>query len=106
MTITATPRAADELKNEVSQRQEGPSSVRVMVQSQCGCGAAHYAMGFDQPEEGDNQIDINGVTVLVDPESAPLLEGAQIDYVIGQLGEGGFSINSPNGGGCGCGGHH
>lgn len=108
MNITTTPRAADELKKAVAERPEveGPAAVRVMVQSQCGCGSAHYAMGFDQPQQDDATIDVGGITLLVDPNSAPFLDNAELDYVTGQLGEGGFAINAANGGGCGCGGHH
>ena|SRR5579875_1719965 len=106
MNITATPRAADELKKAVESRPEAPKDVRVMVQSFCGCGSAHYAMGFDEPQQDDARIDLGGVTLLVDPDSAEYLDNAELDWVTGQLGEGGFAINAANGGGCGCGGHH
>ena len=70
----------------------------------CGCGAAHYGMGLDNdftPE--DNVFDASGVRVVADGESAPLLEGAEIDYRDSLMGRG-FTIKNPNaGGGCGCG---
>ena len=103
MNITVTPRAADELKKAAETRAEGPETIRVMVQSQCGCGNAHFAMGFDAPEQDDNRIDLGGVTLLVDPNSAPFLEGAEMDYSDDLMGQG-FRINAA-GGGCGCGGH-
>ncbi|HZS93351.1 MAG TPA: iron-sulfur cluster assembly accessory protein [Chloroflexota bacterium] len=106
MNMTATPLAADELKKAVDARAEAPKDVRVMVQSFCGCGSAHYAMGFDDPQQDDTRIDINGVTVLVDPDSAEYLDNAALDFVTGHLGQGGFAIHSANGGGCGCGGGH
>lgn len=108
MNITVSPRAADELKKAVDSQdtEEVPNTVRVMVASQCGCGAAHFAMGFDQPEADDNAIDVGGVTLLVDPASAPFLENAEMDYSDDLMGKG-FRINSPGGGcGCGGGGHH
>ncbi len=107
MNITASPRAVEELKKaiESSRTEEGPETVRVMVQSQCGCGAAHFAMGFDDPEEGDNEIQLGGVTLLVDPDSAPFLDNAEMDYSDDLMGQG-FRINAPNTGGCGCGGGH
>lgn len=106
MNITVSPRAAEELKSAIESREgeEGPTAVRVMVQSQCGCGSAHFAMGFDEPEEGDNQIDLGGVTLLVDPYSAPFLDKAEMDYSDDLMGKG-FKINTPNGG-CGCGHQH
>lgn len=105
MNLITSPRAVDELKKvaEARRQQAVSDTVRVMVQSRCGCGAAHFAMGFDEPEEGDNRIDLGGVTLLVDPNSAPFLENAQMDYSDDLMGKG-FRINSPNGG-CGCGGH-
>ncbi|HLJ68633.1 MAG TPA: iron-sulfur cluster assembly accessory protein [Chloroflexota bacterium] len=109
MNVTVLPKASDELRKAVDERrqQNATDTIRVMVQSQCGCGKAHFAMGFDQPAEGDNQIDVNGVTLLIDPGSAPFLENAEIDYSDELMGRG-FQIHTANGGGCGCGGggHH
>jgi iron-sulfur cluster assembly accessory protein len=106
INLTASPRAVDELKKVADSRRQEQSTetVRVMVRSQCGCGAAHFAMGFDDPEEGDNRIDLGGVTVLIDPNSAPFLENAQVDYSDDLMGQG-FRINAP-GAACGCGGGH
>jgi iron-sulfur cluster assembly protein len=106
ITLNISPKAQDELKKAIESREEGPQTVRVMVQSRCGCGSAHFAMGFDDPEEEDNQIDVGGVTLLVDPDSAPFLDNAEMDYSDDLMGKG-FLINAPGaGGGCGCGGHH
>jgi iron-sulfur cluster assembly accessory protein len=46
------------------------------------------------------------VKFVVDPDSVPYLEGAEIDYSDGLMGKG-FTIANPNRttGGCGCGGH-
>lgn len=108
MNITISPRAVDELKKAAEARREeqGADTVRVLVQSQCGCGTAHFAMGFDAPEQDDDMIDLGGVTLVVDPTSAPFLENAEMDYSDDLMGQG-FRINAANGGGggCGCGGH-
>ena len=105
MNLNVTSRATDELKKASETRPESsPDTIRVMVASQCGCGNAHFAMGFDQPQADDNRIDLGGVTLLVDPDSAPFLEGAEMDYSDDLMGQG-FKINPVNGGGCGCGGH-
>ena len=107
MNMTVLPRASEELRKAVEQRRQEneTDTVRVLVQSQCGCGNAHFAMGFDEPAEGDNRIEVNGVTLLVDPNSAPLLDNAELDYSDDLMGQG-FKINAANaGGGCGCGGH-
>ncbi len=108
ITMNVSPKAQDELKKAIETREEGPQAVRVLMQSQCGCGTAHFAMGFDDPQEDDNRLDVGGVTLLVDPSSAPFLDNAEMDYSDDLVGQG-FLINAPKtagGGGCGCGGHH
>jgi iron-sulfur cluster assembly protein len=67
--------------------------------------------------EDDIVTETGGIRLLVDSESAPLMEGVQIDY-IDDLMRSGFVITNPNmtaggcgsggcacGGQCGCGGH-
>jgi iron-sulfur cluster assembly protein len=112
INLNVSTKAQDELKKAVESRRTeaaGPDTVRVLVQSRCGCGSAHFAMGFDEAQDGDDRIDINGVTLLVDPDSAPYLDQAEVDYSDDLMGHG-FLINAPSagGGGCGCGGggHH
>lgn len=113
MTFTATPEAVDALKQAIAQvstqpeTSDVPSAVRVYVASQCGCGNAHFQMGLDEPEADDEQIDVGGVTILVDPNSAPALEGARLEVVHSEnLLTPQFHIATANTGGCGCGGHH
>ena len=71
-------------------------------------GSFQYMLGMEREAKVDDfVIEAPGVQVLVDPESAPLVEGAQIDYVDGLM-RSGFVISNPNfqvgGGGCACGG--
>jgi iron-sulfur cluster assembly protein len=54
-------------------------------------------------EDGDIEIEAGGVTILVDQESAPLLQGAEVDYVE-DLMKSGFTIFNPNASkSCACG---
>jgi iron-sulfur cluster assembly protein len=108
MNITVTPRASEELKKAFESnagQAEGVAAVRVVLAHQCGCGTAKFQMGFDEIYDDDTRIDLGGVTLVVDPQSAPFLEEAQMDYSDDLMGKG-FLINTPNagGGGCGCGG--
>ena len=48
-----------------------------------------------KPDEEDFVIEHDGVRLVVDPDSAPLLEGAEIDYV-DDLMKAGFTIFNPN----------
>ena len=53
--------------------------------------------------EGDVELELEGVKVVVDPFSAPYLQGATIDFLTG-LQESGFKIDNPNAASsCGCG---
>jgi len=103
--FNVTDRAATELKKLFDEQNEEASAVRVFVQGACGCGAAHYGMGLeDEIGEDESVLETGGVRFVVDPDSAPYLEGAEIDFRDELMGRG-FMIRNPNqqGGGCGCG---
>ncbi len=125
--IEVTPLAAEKLGKVLSDQGEEGSLLRVMV-TPGGHGGFQYMLGVEkEPKDDDIVIEADSIKVLIDPESAPLVEGAQIDYVDGLM-RSGFVISNPNlqgeaggcacgggggggcgggggGGGCGCGGH-
>lgn len=45
-------------------------------------GGIDYAMGFDEPHEADATYNKLGVTLLIAPTSADLLDQATLDYVM------------------------
>ena len=105
--IDVTPQAAKQLDKVLSEQGENGSLLRVMVTPGQN-GGFQYMLGVEkEPKEDDVVIDAQNVRVLIDSESAPLVEGAQIDYVEGLM-RSGFVISNPNlegqGGGCACGG--
>ena len=103
--ITVSDRAAGELKRIIEEQGKDDVAVRVFVTGSCGCGAAHYGMGLDTDlGQDDSVFDTEGLRLVTDSDSAPLLEGAEIDYRDSLMGRG-FTIKNPNagGGGCGCG---
>ena len=68
-----------------------------------GCSGYSYDMVFDDAAEGDQVFEHDGLKLLVDGESLPLLQGAEIDFKE-ELGHEGFTIKNPNASsGCGCG---
>jgi iron-sulfur cluster assembly protein len=77
--------------------------LRVAVQGG-GCSGFEYALGFDRgAEPGDLELEHHGVKVVVDPFSAPYLQGSSIDF-LETLAESGFKIENPNvASACGCG---
>jgi iron-sulfur cluster assembly protein len=102
--VALTERAAAKIRELQADEPEGDASVlRIAVQGG-GCSGFEYALGFDRgAQEGDHELDVHGVRVVVDPFSAPYLRGAQIDFLDG-LQESGFKIDNPNVvSACGCG---
>ncbi len=102
--VGLTERAAAKIRELLAEEPEGEASVlRIAVQGG-GCSGFEYALGFDTgAQEGDHELDAHGVRVVVDPFSAPYLQGAQIDFLDG-LQESGFKIENPNvSSACGCG---
>lgn len=102
--VTLTERAAEKIRELAAQEPPGEAEVlRIAIQGG-GCSGFQYALGFDRgPQEGDNELESQGVRVVIDPFSAPYLQGAEIDFVDALMGAG-FSINNPNVvASCGCG---
>jgi iron-sulfur cluster assembly protein len=100
--ITVTEAAASKIKALMAEETE-VSVLRVAIAGG-GCSGFQYQLGFDSgPQEGDVEFTLHGVDVVVDPFSAPYLQGASIDYLEG-LQESGFKIENPNAvSSCGCG---
>jgi iron-sulfur cluster assembly protein len=93
--ITVTDKAADKARTILADRGVENGALRVFVVSG-GCSGYSYGMAIARNvEEDDISIDVNGIKILVDAESAPLLDGAEVDYVE-DLMKSGFTIFNPN----------
>ena len=102
--LDLTPLAAQKVKDLMAEEPDADALVlRVAIQGG-GCSGFQYGLGFDTGSaEGDHELELEGVRVVVDPFSAPYLRGATIDYLTG-LQESGFKIDNPNAvSSCGCG---
>jgi len=101
--VTITDKAAEKAKALLKERGVEDAALRVFVVGG-GCSGYQYGMAIaNAREEDDIVIEHSGVTVLVDPESAPLMRGAEIDYV-DDIMKSGFTIFNPNAvKGCACG---
>ncbi len=93
--VTITDKAAEKAKTLLEQRGLTEGALRVFVVGG-GCSGYQYGRAIAQEaEEGDIQIEESGVRILVDPDSAQLLAGAEVDYVE-DLMKSGFTIFNPN----------
>ena len=105
--ITLTDAAALKVKELLDAEGASDLALRVAVRPG-GCSGFNYEMFFDGDVAADDEqasfgADESTVKVIVDVDSAPLLEGATLDYKDG-LNQAGFSITNPNATRtCGCG---
>ena len=102
--VSLTESAAAKIRELQTGEPEGEADVlRIAVQGG-GCSGFEYALGFDRgPQDGDHEVESYGVKVVVDPFSAPYLQGAEIDF-LNTIEEAGFKISNPNvASSCGCG---
>ncbi len=101
--FTLTDTAAEKVKNLIAAEDNPELVLRVAVRPG-GCSGFSYEMFFDTDVADDDiKLDQDGVTVVIDPASAPHLGGAALDYKDGLQGAG-FSVSNPNATrSCGCG---
>jgi iron-sulfur cluster assembly protein len=102
MAITLTENAARHVRNFLAKRGKG-IGVRLGVRTS-GCSGMAYKLEFaDDAGAEEIKFESGGVTVLVDPQSLPYLDGMELDYTREGLNEG-FKFNNPNVKDmCGCG---
>lgn len=92
--VNVTDRAAAKAKALLEQRGMTEGALRVFVVGG-GCSGFQYGMALaESAEEGDIVVERNGVRVVVDSDSAKLLDGAEVDYTEDIM-KSGFSIFNP-----------
>ena len=105
--LEVTDLAAQKFKDIIEEQGESDGMLRVMVAAGPHGDVQYMLSVEDEADENDFVIEASPIQVLVDADSAPLLDGSTIDYMEGLM-RSGFVISNPNlqgqGGGCGCGG--
>ena len=93
--ITVTDKAAEKAKSILADKGVENGALRVFVVGG-GCSGYQYGMAIARNREDDDiAIDVGGLTILIDAESAPLIDGAEVDYVEDIM-KSGFTIFNPN----------
>ena len=102
MTVSVTPKAAVQIRKALSKRGGGVG-LRLAIKTS-GCSGYAYALEFaEAPTAEDLCFESEGVQLLVDVKSLPMVSGTQLDWVREGLNEG-FKFNNPNAtASCGCG---
>ena len=101
--IRLTEKAVEKVRT--LQQQEGKPGYALRLRVVGGdCSGYSYSMDFENgAAEGDVTFDDQGVKIVVDPKSLPMVDNCEVDWTDGLTGAG-FTIQNPNAkGSCGCG---
>ena len=104
-----TPAAAQQIKETAI--DTGTQAMALRIAARMGDdGTAEYGMGFDDPSDEDIKLNLDGITVIIAPDSQPLLNNTVLDYIQISPDEFNFifmdagdsACGSSSCGGCGC----
>lgn len=101
--ISLTPNAISAVEKFIKGSDEPVAGLRIAI-SGGGCSGFQYGMSLEKAKnEDDVVVEFGDVKLLVDPLSAPLLSGVQVDFV-DSLNGSGFKFENPNASSsCACG---
>jgi len=101
--LVFTDSAANKVQTLIDEEGNDNLKLRVFVTGG-GCSGFQYGFTFDENiNDGDTEVENQGVKLLIDPMSFQYLSGAEIDYTEGLEGSQ-FVIRNPNATTtCGCG---
>jgi iron-sulfur cluster assembly protein len=101
--VTLTQTAVDKVKELIEAQEREGHGLRIYVAGG-GCSGFRYGMQLDErADEEDTVREFDGLKVFIDPQSAPYLQGASVDYVETMMGAG-FKVENPQAvSTCGCG---
>ena len=102
MAISLTDAAAGRVQTYLEKR-DAALGLRLGV-TKTGCSGYSYVVNYaEEVAEGDIVFEDKGITVVVDADALPLIDGTEVDFVKNGLNEA-FSFRNPNiSGECGCG---
>lgn len=104
--ITISTEAVEKIRGIISEQENADRLALRLFVNGMSCSGPSYGMALDDKEyPGDTAVTLEGLKVLIDSESAPLLTGSVVGYRESLMG-GGFTIDNPaapksGGGGCG-----
>ncbi|KAF0099532.1 MAG: dsrR [bacterium] len=101
--ISLTKEAAEQIRVAAEQSGAGNMGLRVAARVN-DAGMLEFGMGFDDERSNDAAVDVWGVTLLVNAQSAPYLDDVTIDFSEVEPGHSRFVFMKASAGGCGSGG--
>lgn len=101
--ITVTDIALDQIKNLLAQRETPALGIRIGLRSK-GCSGLAYMIEYaDEKNPYDEVVEVDDITILIDPKAIMHILGTQIDYVTEKFKAGFVFVNPNEKGRCGCG---
>lgn len=93
--IAVTEAAARRIQTLAHREGRAEAVLRLRVTAG-GCSGFSYNLSLeDGPVEDDLTVEGHGVRVLIDPRSAPIVQGSTLDFSDALLG-GGLKVRNPN----------
>ena len=101
--LTVTPAAVEQIKTLLKGRDKPSLGIRVGIKTRGCSGLSYYIEFADEKNPYDEIIQLDDVTVLIDPKAIMFVFGIVMDFETNDL-ESGFTFKNPNEKGrCGCG---
>ena len=93
--ITVTAAAAERVRDLLAKRGKPSVGVRIGVRTR-GCSGLSYTLEYaDAKTPGDETVEIEGATLLIDPKASMFVFGTEMDYSDDQI-QAGFVFRNPN----------
>ncbi len=101
--LTLTPSALSAVEKFIKGSDTPVAGLRIAI-SGGGCSGFQYGMRLEEAKaEDDVEVAVGSVMLLIDPFSAPMLDGVTVDFV-DSLNGSGFKFENPNAtSSCACG---
>lgn len=97
--VEVTELAAGELKSLLKQENKADHALRIFVAGM-GCSGIQYGLTLDNNKKSEDvELTSNGIKLFMTDEVQESLDGAEIDYIDNEYGQG-FIIKNPNAPSC------
>lgn len=101
--LTVTSTAVEQIKILLNGRGKPSLGIRVGIKTRGCSGLSYYIEFADEKNPYDEVVQMDDVTVLIDPKAIMFVFGIVMDFETNDL-ESGFTFKNPNEKGrCGCG---
>ena len=100
--LTITDKAADRIKNIISEANEEIIGVKVGV-DKTGCSGYAYKLDYAKEAHGLDLVQTKGVKVFIEPSAVMFLIGSKMDYITDKISSRFTFINPNEKSTCGCG---